>query len=177
MAVGRAMSLKEFRGYVAKLRKSLNGVDGAIVRGIHSGAMRSIGELQKATREAFPASPNGQEGAVDTGAFLRSWQFELLPTGGRVFNNAPYAGVIEHGRRPGRKPPPSKVLVGWIQRRMGLSKEEAEAAAFPIARAIGKRGLAGRKILTSPRMVDTITRIVMEEVRAEVRAALAKASQ
>lgn len=168
---GRVMTTGDFCKYVRRLREQLVGADGAILRGIHSGCMRAISVLHDSTNNAFPASPNGSIGAVNTGDYKRRWQFELLPTGGRVYNDHPAAGVIEYGRRKGKFPPMVAVM-RWAQRRLGLDAAEAKRAAFPIARAIAQRGLVGRRVLTNPSTVDKITRVVMEEIHHEVKAAL-----
>lgn len=173
----RAMSLKDFRGYVRKLGKNLVGHDGAVVRGIHSGLMRSIPIVQQATMTAYPASPNGSDGAVDTGAYRQAWQVELTKTGGRIFNTRPYAGVIEYGRRAGAKRPPTKAIELWAMRKLGLNAKEAKSASFAIANAISKRGLAARRVLTSQRTESAITRAVMEEIRSEVKAALKRGAK
>jgi hypothetical protein len=166
------MTLGDFRQYVRRLKGKLVGHEGAVVRGIHSGCMRAIGVIQFSVDHAFPASPRGASGAVDTGGYKRRWQFELLPSGGRVFNDHPAADVIEKGRRPNRKRPPIQAIKIWAQRRLGLSSAEADKAKYPIAMAIAKRGLTGRRVLTNPATTDKITRIVMEEIMSEVRAAL-----
>lgn len=175
MSVSRSMNLRDFKGYIKQLKKNLagsNGVDSAISRGIHSGIMRALPIVQAATVNAMPASPNGSIGAVDTGAYRQAWAFELWPTGGRIFNTRPYAGVIEGGRRAGSKRPPTRALKLWAMRKLGLSEEEAESASYAIANAIAKRGLAGRKVLTGPMTSSQITQAVMEEIRNEVQASI-----
>lgn len=168
----RVMKLGDFRQYLRKLRRTLAGADGAVVRGIHSGVMRSISVVHFSTDHAFPASPNGASGAVNTGAYKQAWQFELRQTGGRIYNLRPYAAVIERGRRRGRRVPPIREIELWARRRLGLSGKELDRAKFAIAKAISKRGLVGRRVLTNPATTDKITRVVMDEVRSEVRAAL-----
>lgn len=168
----RTMSLGDFRKYVKRLRTSLSGADGAIVRGIHSGVLRSIPILHRSVDNAMPASPNGAVGAVNTGGYKRRWQFELTPTGGRVFNDHPASDVIERGRRAGRRMPPPNEIKLWAIRRLGLSEAEAERAKWAMSVAIGRRGLVGRRVLTNPSTTDQITRAVMEEVMAEVKGAL-----
>lgn len=169
---GRVMTLSDFRKYVGRLRKELTGAEGAIVRGIHSGVMRSVQVVHRSVDNAMPASPNGAVGAVDTGDYKRRWQFELLPRGGRLYNSHPAADVIERGRRAGRKRPPIGAIEQWAKRRLHLSGARLKSAKFAIASAIGKRGLVGRRVLTNPGTVDAITRTVMTEVMSEVRAAL-----
>lgn len=176
MSVGRAMSLRDFKKYVAKVRKNLTGADGAMVKGIHSGVMRSLTVVHKAVDNAPPASDNGKVGAVDTGGYKLRWHFYLTRTGGGLRNSHPAADVIERGRRAGRKAPPVRVIEEWARRRLGLSKAEAAKAKWPIRAAIAKRGLQGRRVLTSTSTKDEITRVVMEEIKREVKAALRKSS-
>ena len=65
-----------------------------------------------------------------------------------------YADVIEKGRRPGaRMPPPSAILAWMNQKNIRLQKKGGgfiketpalrQAAAFMIARSIGKKGIEG----------------------------------
>ena len=156
--------LQDFPATYRKLGKKLPE---AVMRGAVRGAMRAVSTLQRATSTASPADPGGkgQSGAVNTGAYKRAWKWEKLDMAVRVYNASPYAGIIEHGRRPGRFPPLS-VIEHWAQRKLGLSKKEAKAAAFPIARAIAKRGLAGRKVLT--KAAPKLEQDFIAEIRAEL---------
>ncbi len=54
-----------------------------------------------------------------------------------------YAEVVEEGRRPGQRMPPSSALVTWVEKKLGVPEEHAAGVAFVIARSIGKRGFAG----------------------------------
>jgi hypothetical protein len=132
-------------------------------KGIVSGALRALPLLHTRARTAKPASPKGQVGAFNTGDYARGWKSEPTPTGALVFNLMPYSGVIEFGRRRGARPPPLAPIAHWLQRRAGLSKSEAEGAAFPVSKAIGKRGLRARRVLTGAR--KEITRFIHEEIR------------
>lgn len=131
----------------AQFRKLGKRLPVACRRGALRGALRAVQTLQRATGLVPPASPYGATGAVNTGFYKRAWKYEATPDGARVFNAANYAAVIEYGRRPGRFPP-SAAIVDWAQRRLGLTREQAKAAAFPIARAIAKRGLQPRRTMT-----------------------------
>jgi hypothetical protein len=63
---------------------------------------------------------------------------------GRVHTPQPYGIVIERGRKfPGKFPPLDAIKL-WAQRRLQLSPEEAEGAAFVIARSIARKGIEGR---------------------------------
>lgn len=144
----------------------------AVMTGALRGAVRAVSTLQKAASAAPPASDKGSYGAVNTGHYKRSWRAERTPSGARVYNLAGYAGVIELGRRAGRKLPPLEQVARWAQRKMGLSEKDARAAAFPIARAIAKRGLRGRKVMASS--ISNITKGFLEEVRKELAREMAK---
>jgi hypothetical protein len=60
---------------------------------------------------------------------------------------AEYVDVIEHGRTPGATPPPVDPIAKWVWGRRYLfpevkTEEDALKIAYPIAKAIGKRGFA-----------------------------------
>lgn len=141
----------------------------AALRGIQAGGLRCIPLLHQSTETAPPASPNGGTGAVDTRDYLRRWRTSPLPNGVEVFNDSPQAGVIESGRRPGARLPPSEILRPWARRKLGLSAEQAKGAAFAIARAIGARGLRARRVMA--RALPAMRKAVL----AEVKLALQKA--
>jgi hypothetical protein len=137
-----------------------------VLRGMRAGGARALPALQTATRNARPASAGGATGAVDTGNYLRRWKSAPLSNGVVIFNDAPYAGVIEGGRRAGSMPP-LKAIARWAQLRLGLSKKEAVQAAFPIAKAIAKRGLRARNVLSGQ---DTrIGTLIADEVDFELK--------
>lgn len=140
----------------------------AVRRGLIRAGHRAVGELQRATSAAGPANPNGTGtgGAVNTGNFKRSWKNTPMTDGALVHNTAAYGGVIEGGRRTGRFPPMNAIR-DWAQRRLGLSREEAARAAFPIARAIAKRGLMARKVMAST--LPAIEKFLAGEIEAELQ--------
>jgi hypothetical protein len=162
------ISLAQLPGQYRKLGTRLPA---AARRGALRGALRAVQTLQRATGLVPPASPYGATGAVNTGFYKRAWKYEALPDGARVFNAAGYASVIEYGRRPGRFPP-TAAIVDWAQRRLGLSREEAKRAAFPIARAIAKRGLQPRRTMTD--QLPGIEKDFFEELLKELDRELAK---
>lgn len=165
--VGRSYTPRQFAEFTRGLPKKLNA---AVITGIRNGSQQALTVVAQAGNKAPPASPHGKKGAFDTGAYFRGWKVTHLPNGARVYNATAYADIIERGRRRGRRPPPSKAIELWARRRLGLSAKEAKAAAFPIARAIGRRGLKGRRVLASAKL--PMMKVVMAEVRREVRKAL-----
>lgn len=65
-----------------------------------------------------------------------------------------YWDVIERGRRPNKKPPPIDAIVDWMKKKpirlqakgggfIKSTPQAQRAAAYLIARAIGKRGIEG----------------------------------
>ncbi len=53
---------------------------------------------------------------------------------GVVGTKLSYARAVEYGRRPGKRPPTAS-LRGWARRKTGSADN-----AYPVARAIGRRG-------------------------------------
>lgn len=118
-------------------------------RGLMSGALACLPALHERTRKAQAASARGGVGAVNTGAYLQRWKASPVAGAGlgvMLYNQHPAASVIEGGRRPGGFPP-LKAVEQWARRRLSLSQAEAARAAFPIARAIARRGLRPRSVL------------------------------
>lgn len=159
----RLYTLDDFRHYLKKLPKQM---EAAAIRGIHVGAQRAIGILIHAGDTAPPASDNGKPGAFNTGGYRGGWKAELLADGAVLRNIKAYADVIEGGRRAGAKAPPRKAIELWAMRKLGLSAEEAKLAAYPIQRAIAKRGLKPRLVMGNAQA--QIVEVVIEEMRAEV---------
>ena len=81
---------------------------------------------------------------------------------------APYFRNIELGRRPAQRPPPPSAIRRWCE-----VKGIYVRAAFPIARAIGKRGITGKHIIPTviarrqPHMEALITRAFGEAVKVD----------
>ena len=159
--------------YAAYMRKLAKEFMPAAKRGVLSGALRCLPELQRRTSEAKPANPAGigSGGAVNTRAFLQAWRATPLSNGASVSNTRTYAGVIEEGRRKGGKMPPNAEIMHWAQRRLGISAQEAKNLAYPIALAIAKRGLKPRRVLSGS--IAVLTRIVNTELKAELDRAIA----
>lgn len=191
----RVLNAREYTEYHRKLGRNFRP---AALRGVMSGAARCIPYLVQQTRLAPPANPagKGKGGAVDTGGFIRLWQAQQTPYGARLFNSHPAANVIEKGRKPGSKPPPVAPITAWVMRRLKGFKpakfgkrvvhplgprefkkisskyNAARSVAFAIARSIGKRGLIGRRILTSEQAKFKIMGFIRAETIRELRRAI-----
>jgi hypothetical protein len=153
-------------------------IEVAAIRGLRSAAARMLPILERATALAPPASPRGRPGAVNTGNYRMQWKAQAKGAGLQggagvlVSNSAPYAGVIEYGRRPGRMPP-REPIARWAQRKLGLPYKDAKGIAFVIARRIGREGLLPRRVLTSEQtmaaLMDALEGEVLHELIEELR--------
>jgi hypothetical protein len=129
----------------------------AVIRGARAGALRGVAILQRKTQNAD---------AFDTGRYQRAWKQRVSNTEVRFWNEAPYAIIIERGRRPGATPPPVKALIPWVKRKLGVSTAEAKGVAYVVARSIGRKGTKGKKVLI--RAMSELR----EALEAEISAAL-----
>ena len=162
-------------GFAAALMRFGSQADQAIERGVMSAAYRGLALMQQRTREAIPASANGEPGAVNSSAYLRSWKVTHLgPMTHELHNDQAYAPVIEWGRRKGRPMPPREAIVRWAQRRLGLSEEDARKAAYPIMLAIKRRGLAPRRVMFDPIAQFKLDTFLVEETTRELMALYAR---
>jgi hypothetical protein len=142
-----AMTPGEWASHITRLGERFAPT---VRRGLMSGALACLPILHERTRKAQAASSSGAIGAVTTGGYLQRWKSSLTAGAGLgvvLYNQHPAASTIELGRRPGRFPP-TRAVEQWARRRLGLSQAEAARAAFPIARAIARRGLKPREVLS-----------------------------
>lgn len=172
MAVLR-MNPREFARYHERLAREFKPT---LLRGLRAGAARALPYLVDRTRAAPPANPAGigAGGAVNTGNLIGGWRVKPLPDGAAIINLRSYGPTVDGGRRAGSKLPPLKDITRWIMRRLGKSESEARKLAFPFARAIARRGLIARKILTGEDAQIRISELVHEEMQHELDAELEK---
>lgn len=129
------LDIKQWSQYYAKLGQAYMP---AVLTGAKLGGMRAVAILQR----------ESDAKAFDVGTYRRAWKSELVgQTAVRVYNVAPYAAVIEHGRRAGKTPPPARALIPWVSRKLGIRGDEAKSVAFAVARSIGKKGIKGKFVL------------------------------
>lgn len=76
-----------------------------------------------------------------------------------------YASYVEHGRKPGKMPPPD-ILEAWAYKKFRLSHKEARSMAWSLARSIAKKGTKARPFFEPAvesgwrKMMDKIAKIV-----------------
>lgn len=145
----------------ARYRKLGAKVGPAITRGL-----RSAGERARALMVE-----RSQQGAFDQGGYARGWKAHAEGKSLTIYNQAPYSAVIEFGRRPGRRQPPTKALIPWVRRKLGVSDSDAKSVAFLVARKIGQRGIPGKLILAKAE--GAITQLINLEIEDSFRSAVA----
>lgn len=145
----------------------------AILAGLTSAAVRSIATLSNETNN---------KRIRDTGRYLNGWshspamRFGEISAAIKVYNDAPYSGVIELGRRAGRKMPwvrdtplEMQPIYLWCIRQLGMTADEAKKAARPIAWSIKRKGIKGKYV------VRDVLRQLSDEGVEEVNKALDRA--
>jgi hypothetical protein len=163
------VTMGHWAGFMLKLGKEYVPT---VKRGIKSGCMRSIRILQMATMRApsgaYGAAGQGIYGAVNTGQYKRAWKFQELSDGGKLFNDTPYAPIIEYGRRPGKgiSQIGQIAVANWARRRLGVDYAQAKGIAFCISRKYKRVGLKGRYVLRDslPEIENAINAGVKEAV-------------
>lgn len=141
------------RGFPGEVRRQHERIARKIVVATHEIAHRGLVEAVRITNA---------EGIVDTGAYkrafrvddnqkrrstdgLRDMRFRKMPA--MLINDAPHAAVIEHGRRPGAKPPPLAPIVRWVERKLGIPAPASLRVARSVQMAIARRGMKPRKVM------------------------------
>lgn len=98
--------------------------------------------IEKRVVERTPRGVGGEAGLAG------SIHGEVMPYGEgvmtRVGTPLAHGEIIERGRRPGQRRPPTEPLKLWAMRKLGMSEEKAERAAFVMARSIGIKGFEGK---------------------------------
>lgn len=166
-----------YEGYHDQLKKDAKLVEGAVK------VIRETVKLHgpRAVQEEISALARAP---VDRGTYRRSFRFDDIPLGATAYNFAPYAAIIEEGRRPGQRPPPIGPIIEWVKRKgigrqygpnqagkrkvsRALSDREARGIAFVIARAIGKRGVPAHHILEAAAVeIDRAVRAAIDDFLA-----------
>src|SRR3972149_5850204 len=112
-----------------------------------------IRAMQTATvavqNEARPLAP------VHQGLLRNSIASEIIREGpgsivgkvGSTLKAEEYPAVMEFGRKPGSRPPPSEALERWVQLVLHVPPADVAWTAVNVARAIGRKGIKGRQYL------------------------------
>ena len=120
------------------------------LEGLSPAFLRAMDDLMRRTVSALEQGVTGRT-PVNSGALRASWGTKVTAGStavvGELFTPLAYAPVVEMGRTPGKRPPPTGAIQLWVERKGIASGGEAEAIAYVIARAIGRRGIPPKKML------------------------------
>ena len=147
------------------------GIAASITAGVEATGKSAVPALKRATQDAK---------IRDLGDYERGWRWDNLrdfgktprgTIGVRVYNLRRYAVNVEMGRRPGAKPPPHYVLIGWVMRHLNPdSPAHAKQIAYLLAKAIGRRGIRGRPVLWRRGMLLRLRHIAKSNVDRAINA-------
>ena len=100
----------------------------------------------------------------DRGKMYRGWTAEAISALAlRVYNKEPHTVFVEGGRTAGATQPPSTAILQWVRRHMNVSSpKEARSIAFLIARAIGRRGIPARPVMTGPGALKEMAEVMQK---------------
>lgn len=180
--------------FASLLKKLGPKADAALNRGVLSAAMRSRDILVSETQKKKVFNTGYYQGAWKADRVITSKLLGLLATRTvHVYNQAPYAGVIEYGRRPypnrvsprtgaprrprgsgplpmDSLPPFRKAIAAWVMRKFGLPYERAYPLMWAISNSINKKGIPARNVLTDA--VPQLEKALVTEVTRELQTAL-----
>ena len=118
---------------------------------------------------------------VDRGQMKNAWRVagdaRYSPRKGRapirIVNDAPYAGVVERGARPHKVSRAGREsLEDWARRKLGVSRKEAKAISFAIAKKLEKEGQKGLFIVQEA--LPEMRRTLQKEFESLLRKAAKK---
>lgn len=120
---------------------------------------RISADADKARRAAFETMKRAEfeaveetlrQGVFDIGHYHNAWTVIPIPNGWQVRNTAPYASVIEFGRRPGRPGPPIAPIREWVKRQLVgngvIPAKDADRVAFLVRRKLHEKGTEPKPI-------------------------------
>ena len=130
---GGVLTLSQFADVLEDMPKE---VEGAVVRGLRSAALRGVGFVTEEIDATSPYPPN------NFGTLRSSTHWAPLKNGAQVYNDAPHFPFMEYGTRPHM--PPIAPLIQWATRKFGVDEGEATAIAWAVAKKIAREGIAPR---------------------------------
>lgn len=86
------------------------------------------------------------EDLVAFGDYSEGFKSKGTPDGAVIYNDVPYADVVEFGRAPGAPPPFAKIRA-WVNVKFMIYGKAAHPIAESVRMAIARRGLPPKRIL------------------------------
>lgn len=142
MTVGYSVEVVGLEEQLEKFKRYSSIADKHLLRAMHQGTIATVSEIR-------PLTPVGVSGALRNSIaseVKHEGPLSIVGTVGSTLRNEVYPEVMEFGRRPG-KAPPASALLRWVHLKLGVPNDEAYGVAIRIARAIGARGIKGKKFM------------------------------
>jgi hypothetical protein len=127
--------------------------------------------LQQAGNKVLPLLKAGSINVRDTGQYQTGWTAWVHGSILSISNRASHFPYVEGGRRPGGMPP-IDVIRDWVLRH-GMQAN----AAFPVARAIARRGIKARPFFILPTTQAFIEGVVFSHLTKYYDFALGRAAR
>lgn len=158
---------------VTGTRELIGAIAKAGQRGVEAAKAALYVEGERVMAKSKMQAPVGTDGVLRASGFVElpkpsgaGWRV-ALGYGGAAKG---YAIVVHEGRKPGKRPPPSKALEPWVRKKLGVPRDEAAGVAFVVARSIGIKGTRPTKYLERPLMeaVPGMAGRIAKKVRASM---------
>ena len=133
--------------------------------------------LAKAAKSAVKLARERTQdaGAVAFGKMFNGWQANVKTDHTALITNTqPYAVYVDRGRRAGSRMPPVEALIPWVRQVLQPTESRTRAVAFVVAKAIARRGIAARPIVSDAKFRDAVDDLLSKELDSRLEAEMKK---
>lgn len=138
--VGYEVELKNFDEQLKKLKDYDRVSDKYITEAMHKSGLLLVSKIRPLTQVYRGALRDSIGSEV-----VRESATSIIGRVGSSLKSEQYPAVMEFGRRPGAKMPPASALERWAHLKLGTV--EGSGVGFVIARAIGRKGIKGKRFM------------------------------
>lgn len=153
--MARQMSLEQFERWLQRFPAD---VAPAVLEGLQEAGLQA---------SALVVEQIDAMGLTDTGGLRQSVNTRNIPDGIEIRVDAPYAAVVEYGRRPGARMPPIEPIRLWAVRKLGMDPDDAAEAAFGIALSIAIAGTEPKRFFA--KALGNLKPIVQAAIRRALK--------
>lgn len=117
------------------------------LRELTTAMQQSVIAIESAARPLTPVGVSGQLRQSIGSTVVAESAVSIVGRVGSSITGSPYPVVMELGRTPGARQPPSEALERWVHLKLGVPESDVARVARQVARNIGRRGIKGRGML------------------------------
>lgn len=136
------IEVKGLQEAVAELGRFDEVADKHLMKAMKQGTTTIVSEVRPLTPVFMGLLRNSIASEV-----IREGPGSIIGKVGSTLKDEEYPAVMEYGRKPGATMPPPEKLERWVHLKLGVPEEKAHGVAFTVARAIARRGIAGKFFL------------------------------